>query len=49
MNFFVLSLKLGEFVAPEKIENVYNQSAFVAQCFVDGDSTEVKLLTSSYN
>ncbi|RWS10257.1 long-chain-fatty-acid--CoA ligase 5-like protein, partial [Dinothrombium tinctorium] len=28
----------GEYIAPEKIENIYCQSAYVAQCFVEGDS-----------
>ena len=37
---FSLLPQSGEFVAPEKIENIYNQSAFVAQCFVDGDSSQ---------
>ena len=33
----------GEYVAPEKIENVFMRSKYVAQAFVDGDSLQVKL------
>ncbi|KAL8446644.1 hypothetical protein Emag_004704 [Eimeria magna] len=34
----------GEYVAPEKIETVYAQSRFVAQCFVFGFSSENSLV-----
>jgi long-chain acyl-CoA synthetase len=28
----------GEYISPEKIENVYARSQFLAQVFIDGDS-----------
>lgn len=37
-NLFKLSQ--GEYISPEKLENIYNKSPFVAQIFVDGDSTK---------
>ena len=34
----------GEYVAPEKLENVYTKSAFVGQCFVYGGPLESQLV-----
>ncbi|KAK0398598.1 hypothetical protein QR680_002664 [Steinernema hermaphroditum] len=34
----IFKLAQGEYVAPEKIENTYTQSKFLAQCFLYGDS-----------
>lgn len=34
----IFKLSQGEYVAPEKVENIFIQSNFVAQCLVYGDS-----------
>ncbi|XP_067672294.1 long-chain-fatty-acid--CoA ligase 5-like [Haliotis asinina] len=36
----IFKLSQGEYIACEKIENVYTRSQFVAQCFVDGNSSQ---------
>lgn len=37
----IFKLAQGEYIAPEKIENVYIRSAPVAQVFVHGESLQV--------
>lgn len=32
----IFKLAQGEYIAPEKIENVYAKCRFIAQCFVHG-------------
>jgi long-chain acyl-CoA synthetase len=34
----IFKLSQGEYIAPEKLENVYVQSSFVMQCWIYGDS-----------
>lgn len=40
----LFKLAQGEYVAPEKIEQLLSRSQFVAQIFVDGDSLEIYVL-----
>lgn len=40
----IFKLSQGEYIAPEKIENVYMRSAPVLQVFVHGDSLQVKMI-----
>ncbi|XP_069755990.1 long-chain-fatty-acid--CoA ligase 5 [Narcine bancroftii] len=40
----IFKLSQGEYIAPEKIENVYIQSGMVAQVFVTGDSLQSYLV-----
>lgn len=38
----IFKLAQGEYIAPEKIENIYVRSEAVAQAFVHGDSLQVR-------
>jgi long-chain acyl-CoA synthetase len=40
----IFKLSQGEYIAPEKLENVYVQSHFLQQIFVYGDSHESYLV-----
>ena len=40
----IFKLAQGEYIAPEKLENVYCQSPYIAQIFVHGESTEAWLM-----
>lgn len=37
----IFKLSQGEYIAPEKIENIYVRSQYVAQVFVHGESLKV--------
>jgi long-chain acyl-CoA synthetase len=37
----IFKLSQGEYVAPEKIENVLRRSQFIDQVYVDGNSLQV--------
>ncbi|CAH3141518.1 unnamed protein product, partial [Pocillopora meandrina] len=39
--YYFFCLKQGEYIAPEKIQNVYLRSPFVAQAFVTGNSFKI--------
>lgn len=43
----IFKLAQGEYIAPEKIENVYAKSKFIAQCFVYGENTKLLRILSS--
>jgi long-chain acyl-CoA synthetase len=40
----IFKLSQGEYVAPEKLENIFNKSLYIAQIFVYGDSLQHQLV-----
>lgn len=44
----IFKLAQGEYIAPEKIENIYIRSEPVSQIYVHGDSLQVRLLCNKY-
>ena len=40
----IFKLSQGEYVAPEKIENIFMESMLIGQCFVNGDSFQSALV-----
>ncbi|KAI5078310.1 hypothetical protein GOP47_0005981 [Adiantum capillus-veneris] len=40
----IFKLAQGEYIAPEKIENVYSRSKYISQCFIYGDSFNSNLV-----
>lgn len=44
----IFKLAQGEYIAPEKIENIYTHSDPVAQIFVHGDSLQVCRSAATY-
>lgn len=44
----IFKLAQGEYIAPEKIETIYNRSDPVAQIFVHGDSLQVSVLCKTF-
>lgn len=40
----IFKLAQGEYIAPEKIENVYLRSRFITQCYIHGDSFNSSLV-----
>ena len=41
----IFKLSQGEYIAPEKIENVFTLSKYIAQCFIYGDSLKNALVS----